>query len=554
MKKLLCALTLLALTLPAAPRANAAELSVDLFYDSLSGGSWLDVEEYGYGWQPEIAVSDTSWRPYADGYWAYTDYGWTWVSYEDFGWATYHYGRWAMIEDYGWVWFPGANLEWGPAWVSWRFGGDYCGWAPLPPRGPEIVYDGRPIGSRVDIEFDIGPAYYNFINIRYIGEPVLRSHIYAPTYNVTYVQQTVNVTNIIVKNKVVYNYGPDYNVLEKHSARRIQRLKVERQTNVDVAAGAKTGALTKVQGDTLMIAAPKQIQRPAKQVTPPTVKAKVPKNKVERGWKGIADENTKAKLRQKFETEDSKQVPPPSGGAPERPEGATASPGPDSGASPMERGKRGRKGGRGQAGAMAEQGAEGEGATASPGETTEESPVERGKRGRKRDRSEPDAAREVAPGDESAPMGTPMGPRRGKQQKEKSKERFMPPVPPVPPDGRSPEGADSAPVDGKRQGKRARQMSPPGYAPSTGEQPAAEQAPSDGKRKARRLEPGEAPPGTAGPAESGSPYRQGGGKRQAPAMYPPQQQGGPSGEGQPAQGKPGHGKKKKGEPSPEPGT
>ena len=55
---------------------------------------------------------------YADGYWAYTDVGWTWISYEDFGWATYHYGRWASLADYGWVWFPGSDLEWGPAWVS----------------------------------------------------------------------------------------------------------------------------------------------------------------------------------------------------------------------------------------------------------------------------------------------------------------------------------------------------------------------------------------------------------------------------------------------------
>src|SRR5262249_59564660 len=85
-------------------------------------------------------------RPYSDGYWAYTDYGWTWVSYEDFGWATYHYGRWANLDDYGWVWFPGEDLDWGPAWVSWRTGGDYIGWAPLAPRRPGVLYGGQPIG------------------------------------------------------------------------------------------------------------------------------------------------------------------------------------------------------------------------------------------------------------------------------------------------------------------------------------------------------------------------------------------------------------------------
>jgi hypothetical protein len=85
----------------------------------------------------------------------YTDVGWTWVSYEDFGWAAYHYGRWIRLEDYGWCWVPG--YEWGPAWVSWRTGGDYIGWAPLPPAGGgEIVYESRPIGGHVDVEFGIG--------------------------------------------------------------------------------------------------------------------------------------------------------------------------------------------------------------------------------------------------------------------------------------------------------------------------------------------------------------------------------------------------------------
>ena len=189
------------------------EVSVDYFYDNLSGGNWIDVEGYGYGWQPDLAVNDQNWRPYADGYWAYTDDGWTWISYEDFGWATYHYGRWANLADYGWTWFPGEDLDWGPAWVSWRTGGDYVGWAPLPPRGPGVVYEGSPIGPQVDIEFDIGPEYYNFCEVRYIGEPVLRNYIAPRVQNVTYINNTVNVTNITVQNNVVYNYGPNYEVL-----------------------------------------------------------------------------------------------------------------------------------------------------------------------------------------------------------------------------------------------------------------------------------------------------------------------------------------------------
>src|SRR3954467_13666072 len=153
MKRMLLALAIFALVLPAAQRAEAeTNVSIDFFYNNLgSEGSWVEVGDYGYCWQPNVAVSNHDWRPYADGYWAYTDVGWTWVSYEDFGWATYHYGRWMRLRGRGWVWMPGR--DWGPAWVSWRTGGDYVGWAPLPPRRPgvDIYAEFSPINSRVDI-------------------------------------------------------------------------------------------------------------------------------------------------------------------------------------------------------------------------------------------------------------------------------------------------------------------------------------------------------------------------------------------------------------------
>src|ERR1700737_4578453 len=108
MKRLLLSCAIVAFVLPAAPRAQAVDVSVDFFYNNLSGGSWIEVADYGYCWQPDVAVG-ADWRPYSDGYWAYTDLGWTWVSYEDFGWATYHYGRWARLVDYGWGWVPGRE-------------------------------------------------------------------------------------------------------------------------------------------------------------------------------------------------------------------------------------------------------------------------------------------------------------------------------------------------------------------------------------------------------------------------------------------------------------
>lgn len=312
MKKFLIALTVLAFSASALQQARGQEISVDYFYDNLSDGNWIDVEGYGYGWQPDLAVNDQNWRPYADGYWAYTDDGWTWISYEDFGWATYHYGRWANLSDYGWIWFPGEDLDWGPAWVSWRTGGDYVGWAPLPPRGPGVVYQGRPIGPQVDIEFDIGPEYYNFCETRYIGEPVLRNYIAPRVQNVTYINNTVNVTNIIVQNNVVYNYGPNYEVLSAQSARPIQRLSIERQSATNLSVAAKSGTLTKVQGNKLVVAAPAKLAKAPPTAKPPTVRTKVAQPKLNRGWAGVPNE---AQLKQKIKTENPKNIPPPTAAA-----------------------------------------------------------------------------------------------------------------------------------------------------------------------------------------------------------------------------------------------
>ncbi len=294
------------LLLPLAPRAEAeTEVSLNFFYDNLSPyGNWIDVGGYGYAFQPSVAVSNRDWRPYSDGYWAYTDVGWTWVSYEDFGWATYHYGRWADLDDYGWVWVPG--YEWGPAWVSWRTGGDYVGWAPLPPQPNGVVYEGRAITGAVDVSFNIGPLYYNFVDIRYIGEPVLRGRILPPRRNVTIINRTVNVTNITYNNSIVINHGPDLARIDRYSSRPIQRLKLERETNANFKG--RRGNLNRVNGNALLVAAP-AVQRSKEKIAPRQVKAKVEKPNVQRGWQGV---NNRPQIEAAMKKENAKNVPPPS--------------------------------------------------------------------------------------------------------------------------------------------------------------------------------------------------------------------------------------------------
>ena len=307
MKQIVLALTMISLLLPLGSRVEAdTEVSLNFFYDNLSPyGSWIDVIGYGYCFQPSVAVDNADWRPYADGYWAYTDVGWTWVSYEDFGWATYHYGRWTDLAEFGWVWVPG--YEWGPAWVSWRTGGDYVGWAPLPPVS-NVIYEGHAITGQVDVLFDIGPLYYNFCDVRYIGEPVLRGRIFAPSRNVTIINQTINVTNITYNNSTVYNYGPNYNRLNQYSVRPIERLTLQRDKIGNLDQGSKRGNFNRVNGNQLTVVAP-TIQRSRQQIVPKQVKTKVENPRVERGWQGVQN---RKELQDEMKKENAKNVRPPS--------------------------------------------------------------------------------------------------------------------------------------------------------------------------------------------------------------------------------------------------
>jgi hypothetical protein len=95
-------------------------------------GSWVDDPTYGTVWTPSPSVVGDDFQPYvSDGSWTYDDYGnYVWASDYDWGWAPFHYGRWAYLGT-GWGWIPGRTYA--GAWVSWRSGGGYLGWAPLPP-------------------------------------------------------------------------------------------------------------------------------------------------------------------------------------------------------------------------------------------------------------------------------------------------------------------------------------------------------------------------------------------------------------------------------------
>jgi len=178
----------------------------DFYAPLATHGTWVEVGTYGRCWRPAgIAVE---WRPYSYGHWVFTDCGWYWASDEPWGWACYHYGSWVYESDYGWVWVPG--IEWAPAWVSWRFGGGYCGWAPLPPRG--IV---------------VAPRSFVFVEVGHFHDPVKPSTVIVN--NTTIINKTTEIASIkhetrnlggATPQKVVVNEGPHVDVIQKATGKK----------------------------------------------------------------------------------------------------------------------------------------------------------------------------------------------------------------------------------------------------------------------------------------------------------------------------------------------
>lgn len=207
---------------PARADHGSLRAEVGIYYDELSPyGDWVDDSQYGAAWCPRHVGSD--WRPYYDGRWVDSDYGWTWASDEPFGWATYHYGRWAFDPRYGWIWIPGT--VWAPAWVSWQYGSGYVGWAPLP---PQVGFDFN-VGIRLgglSLAAVIQPRDYIFVSERGFLEPRVGRHAYSRTRNQDLWRRARNVTNYTVVNNRVINRGIAINNIERATGRRVPRFRV----------------------------------------------------------------------------------------------------------------------------------------------------------------------------------------------------------------------------------------------------------------------------------------------------------------------------------------
>ena len=164
---------------------------------------------FGWCWQPTVAVVSVGWQPYCQsGHWLNTEAGWFWASDYSWGWAPFHYGRWRHHPTAGWIWFP--DKVWGPAWVVWRSGGAYCGWAPLPLHAEFDVRLGwRFNGLIVSANFDFGlpVACFTFVGMKNFCDHDLGHWRLPPTQVNVFYHNTTIINNYTYVNNTYVNHG-----------------------------------------------------------------------------------------------------------------------------------------------------------------------------------------------------------------------------------------------------------------------------------------------------------------------------------------------------------
>lgn len=212
-----------------------------MFFDALEPhGRWFDYPGHGWAWTPHGAGAD--WRPYWNGSWVDSDFGWTWVSNEPWGWAPYHYGRWIEDPGYGWVWIPGG--EWAPAWVTWRHDDEWVGWAPLPPEAH--WYGG--VGLEFARSVQVPPSHWSFVERRHFLNRDLRRRALPVDQNAALIHRTRDATRFEVRHGRPYNRGIDRALVERWTRRPVP--------HVQVVDAARPGGRDRVSGGRLALYRP----------------------------------------------------------------------------------------------------------------------------------------------------------------------------------------------------------------------------------------------------------------------------------------------------------
>lgn len=213
----LLALLLLAPAAKAPASGFHASVDVSFFVSELSAwGRWVYDPEWGTVWAPDDV--GPGWQPYLYGRWAFTDYGWSWIS--DDPWSPYpwHYGTWVFSARWGWVWVPGS--VWAPAWVTWCWTDGYVGWAPVSATfvlnfsGPTRAWD--PVSS----------SSFVFVPARAFASGDVRSSRVDVSRNADLVRSSRRSADFTVAGGIVRTQGPPPETIQRAAGVPIRRASI----------------------------------------------------------------------------------------------------------------------------------------------------------------------------------------------------------------------------------------------------------------------------------------------------------------------------------------
>lgn len=167
---------------------------------------------------PPAVVVAPVYRPYTNGQWIASDEGWYFKAPTPQEEITHHYGRWAHSPAMGWIWVPGRVRS--PAWVDWREDEDNIAWTPIPPD----VYIVNNIVQPVPVYED----RYVVMEKRYFVEPVVSQYVYVDKIKV---KKMKHLKGLYVRDRVLYNGGPEFVEIERYSGKPVTQYKVVTMNN-----------------------------------------------------------------------------------------------------------------------------------------------------------------------------------------------------------------------------------------------------------------------------------------------------------------------------------
>ena len=155
---------------------------------------------------------------------------------------------------------PGTT--WGPAWVAFRYGDPWVGWAPLPP-GPGWRFDAAPDLTSLNATVSLGSFVWTFVSLQHFAAPDMRSRVLVNAYNPYLVQHTQWSTRYATVGGGYVNQSIDLAEVERARGARLPRRHLREAPDLVHGAGAR------VEGEAVVVYRPRFAPRAPAQ-PPPT--------------------------------------------------------------------------------------------------------------------------------------------------------------------------------------------------------------------------------------------------------------------------------------------